>query len=365
MKRMGNLYEKIIHKQNILEAIKNARKNKTKRNAVKKVDVNLVETVNQIHDMLKHEKYKVAEYVIDEKIERGKSRVIYKLPYNPDRIIQHAIMQIIEPIIEKTYIKDTYQSIKARGVHKAKDRIKTFLKDKENTKYVLKIDIEKFYPNIDNHILKKLLRLKIKCKPTLKLLDTIIDSAKGIPIGNYISQMLGNFYLTYFDHYAKETLGIKYYIRYADDIVMFLHSKQKLHGILNKIKLYFKTKLKLKLKRNYQVFPFLARGLDFLGFRFFEDFTLIRKSIKKAYIKVINKIKKTNPKPSLVNSLMSYYGWIKHTNSHNLMIKTITKPIKDTVEKLTNYLKAKNPLSSISFCKRRKVMLKYYQPTLF
>ena len=154
------------------------------------------------------------------KILRTKRREIYQLPYFPDRITHHAIMNILEPIWVSVFTSDTYSCIKNRGIHAAAKRLKRELKlDPEGTKYCLKIDVRKFYPSIDHEILKQVVRRKIKDKRLLWLLDEIIDSADGVPIGNYLSQYFANLYLAYFDHWIKEE-RIKYYYRYADDIVI-------------------------------------------------------------------------------------------------------------------------------------------------
>ena len=365
MKRYGNLFNKIIHKQNILTAHINAKKGKTCYREVQSFDKNLVQRVNHIHNILKNKEYHVLEYKIDTRVERGKERVIYKLPYNPDRVIHHALLQIVEPILSQVYIKDTYQSIKGRGVHKAKDRLKEFLKDKEGTKYCLKIDIKKFYPSVDNDILKDLIRKKIKCRDTLELIDIIIDSTKGLPIGNYTSQTFGNYYLSYFDHYVKEGLAVKYYIRYADDMVFFSHSKEDLHALKIKIERYLNEQLNLQLKGNWQVFPTRTRGVDFLGFRFFEGFILLRKSIKKAYQRVINKLNKGGTNISFLRSLMSYWGWLKATNSYNLIRKTITKKIKQAVKFISKKAGMKNPLKGLYIVPKKQLnVFGNYQPNL-
>lgn len=360
MKRYGNLFEKIYNKQNIYLAHKKARKKKTKRKAIKDFDNNICSEINRISDMIKNKTYRVSPYKIDKRIERKKERIIYKLPYNPDRVIHHAVLQVVEPILAETYIKDTYQSIKNRGVHKAKDRIKQFLKDKENTKYCLKIDIKKFYPNVDNVILKKLLRKKIKCNNTLELLDIIIDSTKGLPIGNYTSQTLGNYYLTYFDHFVKEQLKIKYFIRYADDMIFLLSNKKQLHIVKSKIKKYLKEKLNLELKQNYQIFPTYKRGIDFLGFRFFDNYIILRKSIKKEIVKLLNK----KPTHKRLLKYNSYYGWLIATNSYNLMRKYVTKNKIKEYRKICDKIGIQNIFTRIKIVDKKTNKYGYYQPTL-
>jgi retron-type reverse transcriptase len=256
-----------------------------------------------------------------------KEREIFKLPYFPDRIVHHCIMQILEPIWKTTLIRDTYSSLKGRGVHDGLRRVKKAMKNPISTMYCLKFDVRKFYPSVDHDILKTIIEKKIKCKDTLWIIYKIIDSANGIPIGNYLSQYFANLYLAYFDHWIKEIKKIKYYFRYADDMV-FLHSdKDFLHKLLLDIDKYLKEELKLTLKNNYQVFPISARGLDFVGFKFYHTYTLIRKKIKQNFCKrviLINKLNDISDKDYKQN-ICSWLGWTKYSNSRHLL-KTIIKP---------------------------------------
>ena len=157
-----------------------------------------------IHDMLKNLTFKNSPYqVFLKKTESGKIREIYKLPYFPDRIIHHCIMQIMEPIWFPTLIRDTYSSIKGRGIHDGVNRVKKALRDETGTRYCFKMDIKKFYPSVDHNVLKRVIRKKIKDRDLLWLLDEIIDSTKGLPIGNYLSQYFGNLYLSELYHWVK------------------------------------------------------------------------------------------------------------------------------------------------------------------
>ena len=207
------------------------------------------------------------------KQDKNKTRTIYKLPYFPDRILHHAILQVLEPIWKKTFIKNTYQSIKGRGVHKAKSDVRKAIKtyDTSNEVYYGQIDIQKFYPSIDNNIMLNIVARKIKCKDTLLLLEEIINSTKGLPIGNYISQYLGNLYLTYLDHYVKEQLRIKHYFRYCDDIVIVAESKEAIKHIYSYIEHYLKYELNLKIKSNKQYYALQFRNLDFVGYVFLSN----------------------------------------------------------------------------------------------
>jgi hypothetical protein len=199
--------------------------------------------------------------------------------------------------------------------------VKNALKNEEQTKYCLKMDIRKFYPSIDHEILKHIIRKKIKCKDTLWILDEIIDSTSGVPIGNYLSQFFGNLYLTYFDHWMKEEKLCKYYFRYCDDIVVLHESKEFLHSLRKEVQYYLNTELNLYLKSNHQVFPIEARGLDFVGYKFYPSYVLLRKSIALAF-KRKSAIVLNNRFISLkhcLNSLASYKGWIKHCSGNSLL----------------------------------------------
>lgn len=233
-------------------------------------------------------------------------------------------MNIVEPIWVKQFIEHTYSCIKGRGIHKcAKDVRKALDRDIEGTRYCLKFDITKFYPSINHDILKHIIRKKIKDRRLLELLDSIIDSANGVPIGNYLSQFFANLYLSDFDHWVKEVLRVKYYFRYADDIVILGDSKERLHELRLLITKYLDEKLKLSVKPNYQVFPLDKRGLDFVGYRFWHSHTKLRKSIKKRMFKSVHNNLHSVRLPRV---LCSYFGWMKYCNSKHLLsrIESVT-----------------------------------------
>lgn len=313
MKRIGNLYNWIISIDNLILAENKSRKSKLKQKGIVEFDKNKKGNLILLQNILKEYRYKTSNYHIF-KIFENKERIIYKLPYYPDRIVHHAIMNILEPIFIKTFTINTYSCIKGRGIHKGLRDLNLALKDIDNTQYCLKLDIKKFYPNIDHNILKLLLKRKFKDQKLLNLLYEIIDSSKGVPIGNYLSQFFANFYLSYFDHYLKEILKVKYYFRYCDDIVILHNNKQYLHILRCDIQDYLKDNLNLEIKNNYQVFPVSKRGIDFLGYKSYHTHILLRKSIKLRFIKMVkyNKNKK---------SISSYNGWLSWCNSKNLLNK--------------------------------------------
>ncbi len=187
--------------------------------------------------------------------------------------------------------------------------------DRKNTKYCLKLDVAKFYPSVDNEILKRMFRRKIKDEDCLWLIDAIVDSNQGLPIGNYTSQWFANVFLEGLDHFIKQKLGTKHYIRYVDDIVLLGPSKKSLHKARIAIAGYLGS-INLKLKSNWQVFKVASRAIDFLGLRFFRDKTILRKRnalrIRRRFKKIANKLK-INYRDAC--AVISYWGWIKRSDS--------------------------------------------------
>lgn len=315
MKRSNKLYEKIVSIENLMKADQKAQKGKSKQYGVELHNRDKANNLLKLHDMLISKTYKTSDYDTFFVFE-PKQREVYRLPYFPDRICHHAIMNILEPIFMAVFTSDTYSCIKGRGIHKASYRLRRALCNQDQTLYCLKLDIKKFYPSVNHNILKNLIRKKIKDNDLLWLLDEIIDSAPGLPIGNYLSQYLANFYLTYFDHWVKEILRVKYYFRYADDIVILDSTKEELHDIKVKIERYLFKELSLIVKENWQVFPVEKRGIDFVGYVHYHTHVKLRKSIKKRFAKML----KVNPNRL---SAASYYGWAKHSNSKHLLKKLL------------------------------------------
>lgn len=341
MKRIGYLYEKIYDMENLKLAHKNASKGKGWYKEVCMVDSDPEYYLTILQEQLIKQSYDTSDYVIFERTEGKKVREIYKLPYFPDRICQWALLQVIEPILMKQLVRDTYSAIPGRGIHLALNRISTTIKtDREATQYCLKLDVKKYYPNINHDILKSIYRKIFKDEKLLWLIDEIIDSTegnKGIPIGNYLSQWSGNLYLNPFDHWIKEVKGIKHYYRYMDDMVILHESKEYLHKLKDEIEEFLLGELDLELKHNWQVFPTAVRGIDFLGYRIFPNYILLRKSTvqrMKYKVKEIHKYLKTH---DIMNynqwcSLNSYDGWLLYCNSYRLKQKYII-PLKEEMEK--------------------------------
>lgn len=331
MKRYGKIFPKIYDMENLYLAHENARRDKTFYKEVKMVDSDPEYYLGQIQQMLKDGSYQVSPYTVSMINDKGKERELMKLPYFPDRIIQWAIMLQIEHIFMEVFCSHTCASIYGRGIKEASRLTEKYMKNKFDSRYCLKIDISKFYPNINHRILKGLLMKKIKDKKVLELLFKIIDSypgEKGVPIGSYLSQYLANFYLSYFDHWLKEKMGVKAVVRYMDDIVIFHWSGKYLHWLLQQMENYLKTNLDLQIKPNHQVFPTAIRGVDFVGYRFFFGYKLLRKKTCKKMKKKMLQIKAKQDAGKLLNyrewcSGNSYIGWLMWCDSWRLYEKYI------------------------------------------
>ncbi len=345
MKRTGFLFEQIIDINNLVQAHLNARANKTGYKEVQEVDRDVLGHCQKIREMLINKTFTTSEYHTFKIVDRGKERDICELPYFPDRIIQWALLQVVEKVFLKHFIADTYAAlpgkkkynkkhkryISTKGTHAALVRLEEFMEDREGTRYCLKLDVKKYFPHIDKERLKAMLRRIIKCKDTLWLLDDIIDSwGEGIPIGNFTSQYFGNFYLSFFDHWLKEVKHVKYYIRYMDDLVILHSSKEYLHQLRKDIDEYLTENLGLTLKENWQVFPTYERGIDFVGYRSFGDYTLLRRStkarMKEAMKRLRQRLNKGKPMTlSNQSTLGSYIGILGWGDCTRLKDKTVNK----------------------------------------
>ena len=331
MRSYKHIFEKICDMENLRLAHINARRDKKYYKEVKMVDSDPDKYLKEIQDMLLNDTYEVSEYTYQVINDSGKERELMKLPYFPDRIIQWAIMLQIEPIFMEVFCNHVCASIPDRGIRQASELVKKYLKDEEGTKYCLKLDIRHFYPNVDHEKLKELLRKKFRDKRLLDLLYKIIDSYpgdKGLPIGSYLSQFLANFYLAYFDHWLKEEVHLRYVVRYMDDIIILHHSKAWLHEVLWSIKGYLQNVLKVRVKPNWQVFPVECRSIDFVGYRYFHKFTLLRLRTCKNLKKKLTAIKRKQDKGNLINytefcCINSYSGLVKNCDSYRLRQKYI------------------------------------------
>ncbi len=315
-KRLKNIYPLVISTNNLIMSQFTAQKGKKQTAELKRFNENVVDNMQKLYNSLEDETYKPGGYRI-KLITDPKEREIMIASFYPDRIVHHCIINVMKYVWTNIFIDNTYACIKGRGIHKCADDLhKTLINDFRDTKYCLKMDVKKFYDNIDHACLKRIIRYKIADQQFLRLLDNIIDSNgsdKGLPIGNFTSQYLANLYLAYFDHWVKEDLGVKYYFRYMDDMVILHHDKEVLHYYLDMIGLYLGAELKLTIKKDWQIFNVDERSIDFVGFKQNHYNILLRKSILKRFYKKHVRTKKENNIRDINAFKILYpseYGWI-------------------------------------------------------
>lgn len=330
MKRYGYIYEKIISPENLQNAIIMASKGKKSRKEVQLVLANTKKAVTYLQKIMANEEY-IPSKGKQKKIFDGiskKERIISVPKFFPDSVIQWAILLQIKPYIMKGMYDYSCASIPQRGVSKAKRYVEKCLRtDNKNTKYCVKIDIKKFYPSINHEILMQKLTNKFKDPKLLNLLDKIINTEDGLPIGNVLSQWLANFYLQDIDHYIKENLKVKYYVRYMDDMVLFGGNKKKIRLIFQQLQSEI-NKHKLTVKGNWQIFRTDSRGIDFVGYRMYRNKTILRKSTMLRMSRKVARTYKSNKwNPHNCMSILSYLGRTKWCNTYNFYQKWIKPKI--------------------------------------
>ncbi len=292
MKRYGNLYPQIVEFENLLLAARKAQKGKRFRDNVLDFNYNLESELLTLQHELKTQTYQPGAYRTF-RIKEPKTRMISAAPYR-DRVVHHALCNIIVPIFERTFINDSYANRVGFGTHKALRRFTQFAR---SSRYVLQCDISKYFPTIDHAILKQFLRRKLKCRDTLWLIDTIIDNSneqlplieyfpgddlltplsrrKGLPIGNLTSQFFANIYLNNFDHFVKEQLKVTKYLRYVDDFALFADEREFLAEARKSIESYL-AKLRLRIHPIKSQLFATKHGANFVGFRIFPDRIRVR-----------------------------------------------------------------------------------------
>ena len=333
MKRLGHLYEQIISVENLRRADEKARRGKTSSYGVRCHDKNREANILALHEALRTKTYRTSPYDVF-KIYEPKERIIFRLPYYPDRIVHHAIMNVLEPIWVRTFTHNTFSCVKWRGIEGCARYVDKCIKRFEGRPlYCLKIDIKKFYPSIDHAALKRTVRRRLKDPDLLWLLDEIIDSAEGLPIGNYLSQYLANLHLCYLMHRLNEVERVAV-SEYADDICAFADSKERLHEVLDVIREELGL-LRLTLKGNYQIFPVAenrydrhGRAVDYVGYKFYRRQRLMRKGIKQNFCRATARLNRERPlrdAKAYKQAVAPWLGWAKHSNSKNLL-RTIINP---------------------------------------
>lgn len=322
-----NQFDKYLTYDNLMKAHKLSRKGKTLRREIVLFDLKQEEYIKWIYEQLKtgqyqHGGYRTFVITIPKERKVQASRYI-------DRIVHRWVVDnFLKPYFETQFINTTYACIKNRGMHKAALAVQDAMKQCKNKwqeYYILKMDVAKYFQNIDKNILFEIIKRKIKDKKLLNLMWKIIyseESQKGMPIGNYTSQTLANIYLNEVDQYAKHKLKCKYYFRYMDDTIILLKTKQEAIEVLEKIKKFLKEKLELELNSKTQIFK-SKQGVNFCGYKINEYRLKIRTRGKKSLKDKVKKLEKQIQKGRMTTNdaykyLSGHLGYIQIANVKTL-----------------------------------------------
>lgn len=293
MVKIDGIYRQIVSKDNLYRAAYMASRGRRFRDTTADFNFRLEEEICGLHRELITRSYRHGEYRLFN-IYEPKERMIAAAPFK-DRVVHHAVHDVIDPIIDKTFIYDSYACRKGKGTHTAIGRVQGFLR---RNSYCFHGDIRKYFRSINHEILKNIIRQKIADQGLLWLLDEIIDSAKhiplherrGLPIGNLTSQFFANLYLNELDYFIKFDLKAKFYLRYMDDFLVFDNNKKALLGIKEKIRDFLKNRLGLDMHEGKSQIYKTKDGIKFLGFRIFKNYRRLTSDNVRRFRKRLKKL---------------------------------------------------------------------------
>lgn len=354
MKTYKNLYQNIFYFGNLFIAYKKARKDKTKKIYVKEFEKDLIKNLFNLEKELKDQTYNplpLKTFILRD----PKTRKISKSNFR-DRIIHHALIRIIEPIFEKSFIYDSCANQKNKGNLFALKRLETFQrkisKNLTSKAFCLKADIKHYFEEVNHKILIEIIKTRIKDEKVIWLIKKILSNynlntkvkIKGMPLGNLTSQFFANVYLNELDYFVKHKLKSKYYIRYVDDFIILHKSKTQLDKWKKEIDNFLKNNLNLKLHKQKSRIINLSQGVDFVGFRNFYHFKLLR---KRSVIKMGNKIRQyLNRKLHKQKLLEIFQGWnayAKWANTYKIRKSLVRKIYANPVFSISKTLNTTQP----------------------
>lgn len=339
MKRIDGIWAQLTSFDNLLRAYRQARLGKRARPAVADFGLHLEQELFALQRALRDGSYRPGRYRLFTIYER-KPRVIAAAPFR-DRVVHHAVMQVIEPPLDRTFIHDSYACRKGKGVHAAVDRYQAWA---QTYRYVLKMDVQQYFPSIDHELLKEKLRQRIKDAGVLNLLDRIIDCSPegathsgyfpgdtlftplerrvGIPIGNLTSQFFANLYLDDLDHHIKQALRVRPYLRYVDDMVALNHDKARLAEVRAAVRERLAIDRLQLHPRKAQVSP-VADGLNLLGYVVYPTWRRLRNDNGHRFARKLRRMAAAYRAGRLewakvAASTQSWIGHAKHADTEGL-----------------------------------------------
>ena len=335
---MSTIFDSIVDENNIYRAYRKALKGDNKYTP-EAIRFSLDETynLNALRQSLIDGTYRFDGYMRF-KVYEPKERII-DAPHFKDKIVQLAINNVLKEIYNPCFIYDSYASIDNKGTHKCVDRIQHFMRKAKwqygDGAYIVKVDVRKFFYSIDREILKGFLPKKIKCKKTLRLLYHIIDSAQliddlGLPLGNTLSQICANIYLNKLDQYCKRRLSLKYVVRYMDDVIIAVESKEKAREVRGLVCVFIKQELNLNHNEDKtDIFP-VDQGVNAIGFKIHTTHRLLRNESKKTIKRKTKKMRRLIVEGKMTKEkaeqiLNSWLGHAKHGSSYNFIRRLLER----------------------------------------
>ena len=335
MKTYDNLYPNLFDIDNLYLAYKKAKKGKSNKDYVKEFQKDLMNNLAKLRLELFFKTYKpkpLKTFIIRD----PKTRKISKSDFR-DRVVHHALINILEPIFDRTFIYDSYANRIGKGTLKAIKRLKLFVRKitKNNTRkaYCLKADIKHYFETVNHEILINIIRKRIKDENIINLIKLILENYQqkdtGMPLGNLTSQFFANVYLNGLDQFIKNKLRVKYYIRYVDDFIILHEDKNILDSYKNKINIFLKNDLKIELHNGKSKIFDIGKGIPFLGFRHFYYHSIPRKNKRKPLnnkIKdLIKEYKETKDYETLMQRFESILAHLEIGNTYYLRKNLVVK----------------------------------------
>ena len=332
-----SLYERIYDTKNLEESYKRTQSgNRKYRKEAIYFAMSKERKLRDLKKELKDKTYRPGSY-IEFYVFEPKKRLVHA-PHIRDKIVQFSIHTVLQGIYRSVFIKDSYACLEEKGAHEAVHRIQHYMRLaqwKYEEPYIVKIDVRKFFYSINRDILKTIYRKKIpeSEQDFLRILDMIVDSSpegeRGLPLGNVTSQDFANIYLNEVDQFCKRYLGLKWYVRYMDDICIIVKDRETARNVLAKIRTYVKDHLDLELNEKTHIYP-LAQGINTLGFRIHTTHLEVRNSSKAAMKRRIKKIDEKVQSGRLTKkqaqqAVNAWLGHARHSNSYNLAKKIFEK----------------------------------------
>ena len=332
-----SLYERIYDTKNLEESYKRTQSgNRKYRKEAIYFAMSKERKLRCLQKELEDRTYRPGSY-IEFYVFEPKKRLVHA-PHIRDKIVQFSIHTVLQGIYRSVFIKDSYACLEEKGAHEAAHRIQHYMRLaqwKYEEPYIVKIDVRKFFYSINRDILKTIYRKKIpeSEQDFLRILDMIVDSSpegeRGLPLGNVTSQDFANIYLNEVDQFCKRYLGLKWYVRYMDDICIIVKDRETARDVLAKIRTYVKDHLDLELNEKTHIYP-LAQGINTLGFRIHTTHLEVRNSSKAAMKRRIKKIDEKVQSGRLTKkqaqqAVNAWLGHARHSNSYNLAKKIFEK----------------------------------------